>query len=115
MHLLELPVELLEKILLYVPPTELISRVNVTCRMLKQLLHSESFWRRRYAALVNAILPLDASWHHWYRGCVQFEFARALSSASGEGLMKTSILTGTSLLGVWPRLVAGVYLHPVCS
>ena len=51
LRLLDLPVELLENILFYVPPSLLITRVGATCRKLRDVLQSESFWK---AALCRA-------------------------------------------------------------
>ena len=98
MHLLDLPVELLEKILLLVPPRTLIARVSVTCRRLRELLQNELFWRRRYAIQARTPLPLSESWRHWQLGSVQNEFARVLGG--GERNMHASTLTGTLATGL---------------
>ena len=93
LHLLELPVELLEKILLNVPPSQLLAQVSATCRRLRDVLQSESFWRRRYASQVaRAAPPLQESWQYWHRGCVQHEFACMLGH--GERNLHVKTLTG---------------------
>lgn len=92
LRLLDLPVELLENILFYVPPSLLITRVGATCRKLRDVLQSESFWKRRYVALVRGPAPLQESWQYWHRGCVQYAFASRL--VRGEGAMKIKPLTG---------------------
>lgn len=95
LHLLDLPVELLESILFYVPPSLLITRVGATCRQLRDLLQSESFWKRRYVALVYDPAPLQESWQYWHRGCVQYAFTSRL--VRGEGAMHIKALTGRQI------------------
>ena len=43
LHLFDLPVELLESILFFLPPVLFVTRVSATCRQLRDLLQSESF------------------------------------------------------------------------
>lgn len=92
LRLLDLPVELLENILFYVPPSLLITTVGATCRRLRDLLQTESFWKRRYVALVHVVAPLQENWQYWHRGCVQYAFASRL--ARGEGAIQVKSLTG---------------------
>lgn len=94
-RLLDLPPELLEEILFYVPPTQLIARVSSTCRRLRELLSSDAFWKRRYAALVCATPPsLSPAQQQealvWQRGCMEAQFSRCLG---GDAITATS-LTG---------------------
>ena len=112
MHLLDLPVELLEKILLLVPPRTLISRVSVTCRRLRELLQNELFWRRRYAIQARTPLPLSESWHHWQLGSVQNEFARVLGG--GERNMHVSTLAGM-LTGRLAWILCTVHVVPIAT
>ncbi|CAI8052426.1 F-box/WD repeat-containing protein 9 [Geodia barretti] len=96
LHLFDLPPELLEKILFYLPPTQLIVRVSATCRRLRTLLRSDSFWKRQYAALVCATPPsLSTSRGEqeasvWQRGCVEAQFSRHL----GRNTVTTTTLRG---------------------
>jgi hypothetical protein len=92
LHLFDLPVELLESILFFLPPVLLVTRVSATCRRLRDLLQSESFWKRRYASLVHVTVPLREDWRYWHRGCVQYEFARTLGH--GEKAIRVQSLTG---------------------
>jgi hypothetical protein len=92
LHLLDLPPELLEEILFYLPPTQLILRVSATCRRLRTLLRSDSFWKRRYAALVCATPPSreEQEASVWQRGCVEAQFSRHL----GRNTVTTTTLRG---------------------
>ena len=96
LHLLDLPVELLETILFYIPPLLLVTRVCATCRQLRDLLRSESFWKRHYAALMRAPVPLLESRQciDWQQGCVQFQFARSLGRRVQS--IRTTPLTGNN-------------------
>ena len=96
LHLFDLPVELLENILFFLPPILLVTRVGATCRRLRDLLQSESFWKRRYASLVHVAVPLREDWRYWHRGCVQYDFARTLGH--GEKAIRIQPLTGTPTL-----------------
>ena len=96
LHLFDLPVELLENILFYIPPLLLVTRVCATCRLLRDLLRSESFWKRRYAAFLRAPVPLLGSRQciDWQHGCVQFHFARSLGRVVQA--IRTTPLTGNN-------------------
>lgn len=79
-HLFDLPTELLELILCYVPSLLLVTKVCGTCRRLRHMLRSESFWKRRYASLVReAVPPVRESLLYWQHGCIQSEFSLSLA------------------------------------
>ena len=94
MRLLDLPPELLEAILFFLPLTQLITLVSPTCRRLRQLLRSDSFWKRRYAALVSATPPSieQGGPSVWQRGCVEAQFARRL----GHNTITPTTLRGST-------------------
>ena len=106
LRLLDLPAELLEEILFYLSPSHLLSRVSLTCRRLRELLHSDSLWRRRYAAFVRApptLSPAGASCP-WRRGCVEAQFS--LSLARGEPAISLASLTGRGATHTHTRCVS---------
>ena len=67
-NLLELPTDILLAIFSYIPSVHLIRSVSVVCVEFRDILNSESFWKRRYNQKSGLTLN---SLHNWKLGCCQ--------------------------------------------
>ena len=67
-NLLELPTDILLVIFSYIPSVHLIRSVSVVCVEFRDILNSESFWKRRYNQKSGLTLN---SLHNWKLGCCQ--------------------------------------------
>jgi len=66
--LLDLPTDILLVIFSYIPSEHLIRSVNGVCAEFRDILNSESFWKRRYNRKSGLTLN---SLHEWKLGCCQ--------------------------------------------
>ena len=64
----DLPIDILLLIFAYIPSEHLIRSVSVVCVELRDILNSESFWKRRYNRKSSRNLK---SLHDWKLGCCQ--------------------------------------------
>lgn len=96
-HILELPSEILFMIFSWVPSRDLVTNLPRVCKALRDILHTEWYWRTHYVRLTRSqpwIEPCSEgeSVRVWQEGCLESEFA--LSTAAASDTMDVNTLTG---------------------